>query len=277
MDKLSKYPHLMRYLQHLKPIPGGSFHFGVTPHDYESRHVDWLFASVANLFGGKRRPSISPNELWDRKTVAISPFRIGETPVTWGIWKEYCKATSLRMPDDPGWGYPNDHPVVNISWDDIMKPGHFADWVTQVAGYKLTLPTDIQMEYAVRGGKDGQLFPWGSTFDAKYVWCSNSLGDAKQTAPVHRTNRIYRNSYGLTDVVGNVMHWVADYHVLISDFKPEHLEQAKKYYQNAQMVCVRGGSWLHSLPGYFQCEHRLAVNKNHNAMYHGFRLAAESR
>ena len=54
MDKLSKYPHLMRYLQQLKSIPGGSFHFGVTPHDYETRHVDWLFASVANLFDDLR-------------------------------------------------------------------------------------------------------------------------------------------------------------------------------------------------------------------------------
>lgn len=277
MEMPSKYPHLMRYLQQLKSIPGGTFHFGVTPHAYETRHIEWLLTNVGILFDGKHRMSPTPTELWDRKIVRVAPYRMGETPVTWGVWKEYCKVKGVRMPDDPGWGFPDNHPVVNICWDDIMKPGGFADWATQLAGYKVTLPTDVQMEYASRGGKDGQLFPWGNTFDVNRVWCSNPPDGLEITAPVHRPNRIYRNSYGLTDMVGNVVQWCADYHVQLAGLSPSQMQERRQYYSKAQMVCVRGGSYMHYNPSFFQCESRMAVDKNYGCKYYGFRLVAETR
>ena len=52
----------------------------------------------------------------------MSPFRMGTTPVSWSMWKEYCEAESVRM-DEPERGYRDNHPVVLKSWADIMDPG----------------------------------------------------------------------------------------------------------------------------------------------------------
>ena len=179
----------------------------------------------------------------------MSPFRMGATPVTWGVWNEYCKAESVQMPSKPDWGYPDDHPVVNVSWKDIMDPGGFCEWASGVAGFKLTLPTDAQFEYAARGGQDGLEYPWGNTFDRSKLWCSSEkMIDALKTAAVDRTNRIYRNGYGLTDMSGNVWQWCADYYN--QDYRPNGKDPKDIKQKQTTYRCVRGGSWFMApLPG----------------------------
>ena len=246
MNQLSKYPHLRWYISKLRSIPGGKYRFGASPADKKSG-----------------------------TPITMSPFRMGATPVTWGMWKEYRQSVSvpskgIKLPDNPGWGYPDDHPVVNVSWDDIMDPGGFCEWVSGVAGFKLTLPTDAQWEYAARGGKDGLEYPWGNDFDESRLWCSKAYnGDALKTAAVDRTNRIYRNGYGLTDMVGNVWQWCADYY---NGDRPAGKDPVDT--QKSKLRCVRGGSWLHGGPGIFRCADRFGYYPDNWYYYVGFRLSA---
>ena len=266
MNQLSKYPWLNWYVSNLKSIPGATYRFGFTKDQTRAA-----------------------------SRITMSPFRMGATPVTWGMWKEYCKAETVRMPYKPEWGYSDDHPVVNVSWEDIMKSGGFCEWASGVAGFKLTLPTDAQWEYAARGGKDGLQYPWGNDFDDSKLWCSRELGVISRTArivdgnvriyrsgyglvdttaPVDRTNRIYRNGYGLTDMVGNVWQWCADYYN--DDYRPNGKDpvdtRESKYYQR----CIRGGSWYTLTPDNFRCATRIGslpdIRYNLNDI--GFRLSA---
>ena len=206
MSDLSKFPHLEQYIQNLKSIPRGKVEGNIASGDY------WGFIMDA--------------------------FRMGATPVTWGLWKEYVNESGLRSRDsenrvpleDPGWGFPDNHPVVNVSWNDIMNPGCFADWVSTLAGFRLTLPTDAQWVYAKHGGTDS-FFPWGRAFDLSKTWGSNKsnivttpqylldypwkyltkdLFGPSKTAAVDRTNRIFTNGYGLVDMCGNVSEWCYD-------------------------------------------------------------------
>ena len=99
MKPLSKTPHLRSYVSTLRSIPGGKYRIGASP---------------ANKNSGTQ--------------VTMSSFRMGATPVTWGMWKEFCQSfgdagRGIKLLDDPGWGYPDNHPVVNISWNDIMNCG----------------------------------------------------------------------------------------------------------------------------------------------------------
>jgi formylglycine-generating enzyme required for sulfatase activity len=195
----------------------------------------------------------------------MSSFRMGATPVTWGMWKEYCEATNSSLPDDPGWGYPDGHPVVKVSWEDTMNPGGFCDWATGVAGFTLTLPTEAQWEYSARGLKDDLEYPWGNDFDREKLWC-----DADATAAVDRTNRIYRNSYDLTDMVGNVWQWCADdYNEDYRPFGKDPVDTRKSPFR-----CVRGGQWNFTYQDYFRCAYRDWDFPDHSYNYIGFRLSA---
>ena len=248
MNQLSKYPHLNRYVSNLKSIPGGTYRFGFS----------------------KDQTRAAPR-------ITISSFRMGATPVTWGMWKEYCKAESVRseygphLPEDSGWGYPDNHPVVNVSWEDIMYryPGGFCKWASGVAGFKLTLPTDAQWEYAARGGKDGLEYPWGNNFDKSKTWCGN---DADKTAAVDRTDRIYRNGYGLTDMVGNVWQWCADYYN--GDYRPAGKDPVDTH--KSKYRCVRGTAWLNNDSGFgfLRCANRGMVDPDGSSYVNGFRLSA---
>ena len=238
MNQLSKYPWLRWYVSNLKSIPGGTYRFG-----------------------------FSKDQKRSAPRITISSFRMGATPVTWGMWKEYCKAESVRMPVDPGWGYPDNHPVVLVSWDDIMYPGGFCKWASGVAGFKLTLPTDAQWEYAARGGKDGLEYPWGNNFDKSKLWFDTTTD---KTAAVDRTDRIYRNGYGLTDMVGNVWQWCADYYN--DDYRPAGKDPVDT--QKIIARCVRGGSHYYINPDYFRCAHRDWFIPDTRFSNLGFRLSA---
>ncbi|MFM7323244.1 MAG: formylglycine-generating enzyme family protein, partial [Armatimonadota bacterium] len=149
----SSAPLLKDYVARMRPIPGGTFRMGSNQ-------------------GGKEEKPVH--------TVTLSPFRMGATPVTVGMWKEYCSATGTSMPSTPAWGWLDDHPVVNVSWADIMGSdgkGGYCAWASEVAGFRLTLPTEAQWEYGARGGKEGLKYPWGNDFDGSKLWCSKEYGD----------------------------------------------------------------------------------------------------
>ena len=138
-------------------------------------------------------------------SVTLSSFEMGATPVTVALWREYCVATSKQLPKSPRWGLLSDHPVVYVSWDDIMGPNGFCAWASSVSGASITLPTEAQYEYAARGGGSLRTYPWGTSFDRRKLWCSSrGLGDSSRTASVKRKTNVYNNGFGLRDLVGNV-------------------------------------------------------------------------
>jgi formylglycine-generating enzyme required for sulfatase activity len=177
MNDLSSFPWLRWYVLNMKSIPAGT--------------VTW---------------SDSPTS---QDSIALESFRMGATPVTWGMWKEYVNTVSIpskpaRLPLDPGWGYPDDHPVVNVSCDDVMKPGGFCDWASEASGMNLSLPTSAQWVYAAKGGKQ-----YSETrnhpIDEDRLHNGNYL-----TVSVSRTHGIHPNGYGLIDLAGNVWQWCLD-------------------------------------------------------------------
>ena len=205
--------------------------------------------------------------------ITMSPFRLGVTPVTWGIWKEYCQSESKQLPLKPYWGYLDNHPVVNVSWIDIMGSDgkdDFCSWASRITGRKLTLPSGTQWEYASHGGNNDSVFPWGNTFDSNKLWYYIiNTSEIQRTAPVDRTVSIFRNGYGLTDMVGNVSQWCSDY------FSFGWLPSGK------DPICVDvsplrscRGECLYMNDTSFRCDSKLGFPPDFKGEYFGFRLSA---
>lgn len=139
-----------------------------------------------------------------------------DAPPTRGVvgseWWRMVDGASWRMPHGPDRpdAYHDDHPVVQVSWNDAVA---FAQW----AGGRL--PTEAEWEHAARGGLGDVRFPWGDEEpdDTGFLPCNiwqgsfphrNSAADGYlATAPARS---FAPNGYGLYNMVGNVWEWTAE-------------------------------------------------------------------
>ncbi len=133
-----------------------------------------------------------------------------------------------------------DHPVVHLSWNDALA---YCVW----AGRRL--PTEAEWEYASRGGRDGQRYPWGDELDRDTWQCNiwqgtfpteNTLADGfLTTAPVRTFSP---NDLGLWQTVGNVWEWCSDW------YDPEYYrvspDTAPAGPSQGTTRVLRGGSYL---------------------------------
>ena len=248
-NQLSRYPALKAYVESLCSIPAGTFQMGCASSYIIEKPVH---------------------------SVTLSAFRMGATPVTVAIWKEFCGATKTPLPDAPSWGLLDNHPVVNVSWNDIMGlngDGAFCAWARDVAGFRLTLPTEAQFEYAARGGKPQASFPWGDVFERSKLWCSDSeFADAASTAPINRSSRTFCNAYGLSELSGNVWQWCSDSYAPYS--KEATTDPHGPVATQRKERSVRGGPWFSIDSDIFRASTRFRNSPDEYIDGIGFRLVA---
>lgn len=132
---------------------------------------------------------------------------MGRTEVTWGMWQEYCTATSKAMPNTPkAYVIADEKPVVNVSWDDCND---YAIW----AG--LRLPTSADWLLAATSS-DSRNYPWGGFGGQKSDGTFPGWDANKVVRNVGRPNTMGVGSkptgnspYGCCDMAGNVWEWTA--------------------------------------------------------------------
>nr|WP_145742633.1 formylglycine-generating enzyme family protein [Saccharopolyspora dendranthemae] len=156
----------------------------------ESERFGWSYVFAKFLPGHLRKESPRPEQ---------APWWCGVSGAWW------------RCPEGPGseldgrW----DHPVVQVSWHDAAA---YCKW----AGKRL--PSEVEWEYAARGGLDQARYPWGDELTPGgehrcNIWqgqfpVRNTAEDGHVgTAPVEA---FAPNGFGLHNVSGNVWEWCAD-------------------------------------------------------------------
>ncbi|MFH1892079.1 MAG: formylglycine-generating enzyme family protein [Candidatus Zixiibacteriota bacterium] len=163
-------------------------------------------------------------------TVFIDSFYIGKYEVTNAQYAEFCRKTEREMPEfwdmDEFHGGPEyaEYPVIGVSWGDANA---YAEW----SGMRL--PTEAEWEYAGRGGLVGQNYTYGDEPDS-----SKANFKSEGTVPV---GSYPANGFGLHDMSGNVVEWVADYYD--QDYYSSSSQKNPAGPTDGKFKVIRGGGW----------------------------------
>ncbi|MGP1629649.1 MAG: formylglycine-generating enzyme family protein [Giesbergeria sp.] len=165
---------------------------------------------------------------------------------------------------NPGFVQGDQHPVVNVTWNDAMA---LAKWLSAQEGVTYRLPTEAEWEYACRAGSttrypgsdDPQaLLKQGNTFDADAArywprWQAFALGGTDGYAFTAPVGSFRPNAFGLYDMLGNAWEWTADWH---SDtYYAQAPVNDPQGPADGEVRVRRGGSW-HTWSLYARCSYR---------------------
>lgn len=164
----------------------------------------------------------------------------------------------------------DDYPVVGVNWHQAQA---FCAWRTI---YKNTywesydepvtedfrLPTEYEWEYAARGGRIGNNYPWGGPYTRNSKGCMlanfkplrGNYGADGGMYPV-RVDSYFPNDFGLYNMAGNVAEWTVNAwseqsHVFTHDLNPDYRINVKETGAEAAATnitmkrkVIKGGSW----------------------------------
>ena len=173
----------------------------------------------------------SSNEVAHSVTLT-KDFYIGRTEVTQAQWR----AVMGRNPSE----FTRDSlPVLNVSWNDAMA---FCQRLNNSgrapSGWKFTLPTETQWEYAARGGKNskGCRYSGSNDIPSDVGWHSANSGGAPNSVREKKANEL-----GLYDMSGNVWEWCLD------DWNDDSSKQEAEFTRGNDIGgserVIRGGAW----------------------------------
>lgn len=183
-------------------------------------------------------------------------------------------------------GYDN-YPVVGVNWNQAEA---FCHWRTAFfndhSGERVQawrLPSEIEWEYAARGGLSGAKYPWGGPYTRNSKGCflanfkplrGNYISDGGlYTVPV---GTYAPNGYGLYDMAGNVAEWTHDAYdesafEVVHDMSPYYSQTPRKSDNKIfKRKVVRGGSWK-DVAFYLQCGVRSYEYQDTARSFIGFR------
>jgi uncharacterized repeat protein (TIGR02543 family) len=186
-------------------------------------------------------------------SLTVDSFCMDRYKVTKALWDAvyYWAVTNGYAFDNSGFGKAVNHPVHSVNWYDCVKwcnarsqkvgrePAYYTDAAfTQVykAGQVLLpyvkasangyrLPTEVQWQYAARGGLASRRFPWGDEINHEHAnYRANSSGYSYDMSPytvptfhpsyddgyypfTSPVGSFAANGYGLYDMAGNVFEW----------------------------------------------------------------------
>jgi formylglycine-generating enzyme required for sulfatase activity len=164
--------------------------------------------------------------------VIVKAIAVGRFDVTRGEWKRFardthrpiragCAFTGRPGPfvdekgswQSLGFAQTDRHPVVCVTWQDASD---YAAWLSGRTGHHYRLLTEAEWEYAARAGAS-TIFPWGNKADRSRANYGPDKGYGKgmvsgpdrwlYTSPV---GAFPPNRFGLYDMSGNVLQFVAD-------------------------------------------------------------------
>jgi sulfatase modifying factor 1 len=254
-------------------------------------------------------PDASGGEMVNRKKHLVritKPFYLGTTEVTVGQFRRFVESAGYKTEAEsdgkggygwdeqgaafkqdpkytwrsPGFAQTDDHPVVNVSWNDAVA---FCDWLSKQEGQTYRLPTEAEWEYSCRAGQATRY--WSGNDPETLATVGNVAdGTAKEkypnwisaitakdgyifTAPV---GHFRPNEFGLFDMHGNVSEWCIDWYD--SDYYSKAPTADPLNSSEAAGRVIRGGGWR-GIPRFCRSAVRSRDAPEFRHYFLGFRVA----
>jgi formylglycine-generating enzyme len=185
------------------------------------------------------------------RSIYLDQYWIDKYEVTFVQYYAFVNATGHRKPRLAGYlGVPTQDlprlmnpfsPVVGISWEDAAA---YCQWKEK------RLPTEAEWEKAAKGTEQRQ-WPWGNMDQPENANLKGRSDGTVYTAPVGAFIGD-KSPYGVFDLAGNVMEWVADwyqedYYSFMPAKNPSGPEKGEKTAHFREQRVIRGASWNDSI------------------------------
>ncbi|MCG2786092.1 MAG: formylglycine-generating enzyme family protein, partial [Anaerolineae bacterium] len=227
----------------MQPIPAGSFEMGADP--------EVILAECQKYYDSCEIGNYQDEA--PMHTVTLNTFEMGVYEVTNAEYQQ-CVLSGVCVPPnevnlqvlDNYFDENNaNYPVINVNWYDASI---YCVW------RGMRLPSEAEWEYAARGGRESQLYPWGNALDnylanfcdknCAFSWAFTGIDDGFST--IAQVGSYQPNAFNLFDMSGNVSEWVSDY------YEDQYYQSLPPEIQNpigplvGETRVLRGGSWLNT-------------------------------
>lgn len=203
----------------------------------------------------------------------VPSFYMGKYEVTQKLWNAVMGADHKQFHNSDC----EDCPAEHVSWNDTQE---FINKLNALTDSTFRLPTEIEWEYAARGGNRSKGYKYsGSNKIDEVAWYIENYQESKygKEGTTHPVGMKKPNELGIYDMSGNVWEWCNDLY-------------KKEYNQNGKTVhpgwpfpgtylffrrILRGGSWGGNAAG-CRVSYIDYDIENYSDEYGGFRLVLGS-
>ena len=214
--------------------PTQAFKVGELDKEFGEDYTPWLKQQGAH---GQQNFGYPPADAELETDFMIGKYEVTYTQYDYYIWQQKTAENGLKYPAGAvSTQQRGQRPVTQVSWNEANG---YLQWLSDKTGQTYRLPTEVEWEYAARGGSKTAYFN-GDEIGQNKANCKDcgSQWDNQTLAPV---GSFTANAYGLHDVAGNVWEWTCSEWSTEFDGREAACKPPEETDGNR---VIRGGSWL---------------------------------